>query len=145
MCLRDFINPDVRVRIVPIQQSNYLCCWRTGSSHRRDSTHDVEYVDQVSLCLTRGLVPWQRGVMIWITHICLCFLRNITHVKHWRLYIYGHTRPVVHKSHIALRYLTVCMRQYLRVYGVCTFHQASDRYPTIITRLFNSSSYLAQP
>ena len=51
---------------IPVQHSQYHGCWCLGSFHHQGiSTHDIEYVEKVNVCLTWGRISTICVVSMW--------------------------------------------------------------------------------
>ena len=53
-------------RVISVEQDQYHGCWCPGSLRRQNiSTHDADYVEQVSHCLTRDRISTTCDMQVW--------------------------------------------------------------------------------
>ena len=97
-------------RICPIQHSKYHCCWWPGSLRRQHiSTHDIDYLEWVSTCLTWGRISTTCVMTIWWNDI-KCKYMFLLPLKTWaRKGLTLHlVVPVVSIHRLCLLALSLC-------------------------------------
>ena len=93
-------------RIIPVQHNQYNECWSPSSwRHQGIGTHDFDYVEPISSCLTRGRVPTTCIISVWGDDVNVKYIFYVSHEKcsTWRvndfipsMYIYIYIYIYIH-------------------------------------------------
>ena len=71
--------PICQEQIIPVQHSQYHVCWCSGSLRRQDITHEIDYAEWISSCLTWGRISTTCVRSVWRNDInFLMYLMNET-------------------------------------------------------------------